>query len=198
MRGPLGRPTYRSIMQSRRVSWILVLATLLACQPGRAKRAESVQPAEDRIEEVEAASYSGPPVPSIRLEPGTGTGALVGAVYGCDGRPLPAVHITAWQASDTGRHTDTLVQEFDPTFILRSLRPGEWRLRFSVIGHQSRLLPVSVQADRVDTLMVQLSMTQLGVIRDCVCANGRDFGGHCCKGMTIRVCTPTEPRTRAQ
>jgi hypothetical protein len=185
-------------MQSRRVSWMLYLTILLACQHGSGKRAESVQPAEDRIEEVEAASYRGPAVPSIRLAPGTLTGALVGAVYGCDGRPLTDVQLKAWQASDKGRGADTLVQLLDTTFILRSLSSGEWQLSFRFIGYQPRLLPVSIQAGEVDTLMVQLSMTRLGVISDCVCAGGRDFGGHCCKGVTIRVCTPSEPKTGGQ
>jgi hypothetical protein len=178
---------------------MLFLTILLACQPSSAKRAESVQPAEDRIEEVEAVSYRGPAVPSTRLALGAVTGALVGAVFGCDGRPLPAVQLKAWQIrTETGRGADTLVQQLDSSFILRSLSPGEWQLSFRFIGYQQRLLPVTIQAGRVDTLMVQLSMTRLGVIGDCVCANGRDFGGHCCKPVTVRVCTPREPKMEGQ
>jgi hypothetical protein len=186
-------------MQRRTASCTAALATLLACYQSSVKRAESVQPAEDRIEEVEAVTYRGPGVPSIRLAPGTLTGALVGAVFGCDGRPLPAVHLKAWQTrTETGGGTDTLVQQLDSTFILRSLSPGDWHLSFRFIGHQPRFLPVTVQSGRVDTLMVQLSMSRLLPTRDCVCANGRDFGGHCCKPITIRVCTPREPRMRGE
>jgi hypothetical protein len=186
-------------MQSRRVSCTLFLAILLACHHSSANQAESVQPAGDRIEQVEAVSYRGPAVPSTRLAPGTITGALVGAVYGCDGRPLPAVQLKAWQTtSDTGRGADTLVQKLDSTFVLRSLSPGEWQLNFRFIGYQPRFVPVTVQSGRVDTLMVQLSMSRLLPIRDCVCANGRDFGGHCCKPVTVRVCTPRGPKIAGQ
>ena len=185
-------------MQSRSASWS-VLATLLACHQSNAKRAESVQPAEDQIEEVEAVSYRGPAVSRTRLAPGTETGALVGAVFGCDGRPLPAVQLRAWQTrTEPGRGTDTLERQLDSTFILRSLSPGEWQLSFRFIGYQPRLLPVTVQSGQVDTLLVQLSMSRLLPIRDCVCANGRDFGGHCCKPVTVHVCTPREPKVESQ
>jgi hypothetical protein len=181
-------------MRSVRAPWILVLTTLLGCHRGSAKQPQRIQPAEDRIEQVEAASYHGPPLPHIRLAPGTVTGAVVGAVFGCDGEPLPDVQVKAWQPSDSGRGTDTLLQLHDTTFTLRFLEPGDWLLDFRFIAHQARVLPVTIQAGVVDTLMVQLSMTSLGVRGDCVCANGRDFGGQCCKGVTIRVCTPNEPK----
>jgi hypothetical protein len=184
-------------MQLRNVLCTLLIVSLLSCHHS-AKQLESVRPAEDRTEEVEAASYRGPAVPSIRLAPGTVTGTLVGAVFGCDGRPLPSVQLKAWQTrTEAGKGPDTLVQQLDSTFILPSLNPGEWRLSFQFIGYQSRLLPVSIDPGGIDTLMVQLSPTRLGVIRDCVCANGRDFGGHCCKAVTIHVCTPSEPETGA-
>jgi len=173
----------------------VVLAISLACHHSSAKRAESIRPADDRIEEVEAVSYRGPAVPSTRLAPGTITGALVGAVFGCDGRPLPAVQLKAWQTRTETRDTDTLVQQLDSTFILRSLSPGDWQLSFRFIGYQPRLLPVTVQSGRVDTLMVQLSMSRLLPTRDCVCANGRGFGGHCCKPVTVHVCTARQPKT---
>jgi hypothetical protein len=179
-------------MQRRSACSSIVLAALVACHQSSRQQAESVRPAEDRIVKVEAETYRGPAVPSTRLAPGAATGALVGAVFGCDGRPLPAVHMLAWQI---GSGADTLVQLLDSTFILPSLSPGEWRLSFHVIGHQSRLLPVSIKPGAVDTLMVQLSRTRLGVIRDCVCANQRGFGGHCCKGITIPVCTPRDQTT---
>jgi hypothetical protein len=186
-------------MQRRSASCTVVIATLLACHHSTAERAESVRPGEDRIEEMEAVSYRGPAVPSTRLAPGTVTGALVGAVFGCDGRPLPVVQLKAWQTrTETGGGADTLVQQLDSTFILRSLSPGEWQLSFRFIGHQPRLLPVTVQSGRVDTLMVQLSMSRLLPTRDCVCANGRDFGGHCCKPVTVRVCTPRDPKMEGQ
>jgi len=186
-------------MQSRTLSCTMILATLLACHHSSARRAEMVQPAEDRIEEVEAASYRGPAVPSTRLAPGTVTGALVGAVYGCDGRPLAAVQLRAWQTtSGTGSGADTLGRLLDSTFILRSLSPGKWQLSFRFIGYQPRLLPVTVQSGRVDTLMVQLTLSRLQPIGDCVCANGRDFGGHCCKPVTVHVCTPRDPKIKGQ
>src|SRR5215213_151966 len=108
----------------------VVLAISLACHHSSAERADSIGPAEDRIEEVEAVSYRGPAVPSTRLAPGRATGSLVGAVFGCDGRPLPAVQLKAWQTRAQTTDADTLVEQLDSTFILRSLRPGDWQLSF--------------------------------------------------------------------
>ena len=181
------------------VSRTALLASLLACHHSREKQPESVQPSEDRIEEVEAVSYRGPAVPSAIVAPGSATGTLVGAIYDCDGRPLAAVLLDArHSAGEKGDVADTLVHLLDSTFTISSLRPGDWQLTFRLIGHQSRLVPVTIQSGRVDTLMVQLSESRLRPIADCVCANGRDFGGHCCKPVTVRVCTPREPEVGGQ
>jgi hypothetical protein len=182
-------------MLGRSASYTVVLATLVACHRNSEEQTESVRPAGDRIVEVEAMTYRGPEVPSIRLAPGTVTGALVGAVFGCDGRPLTAVQLKGQQL---GGGPDTLVQQLDSTYILPPLSPGEWLLSFHFIGYQGRLLPVTVQSGRVDTLMVQLSMSRILPIRDCMCANGRNFGRHCCKPVTVPVCTPREPKVEGQ
>jgi hypothetical protein len=170
------------------------LATLLACHPSRENQGATSTPSEDRIEEVKTASYRGPAVPSTALAAGSPTGGLVGAVYGCDGQPLRGVQLEARRlATYTGSPTGTLVQMVDSTFNLSSLTPGDWQFYFRSVGYRARLVPVTIHRGRVDTAMVQMSGGSLGLIRDCMCADGRGFGGQCCKPVTIQVCTPREP-----
>jgi hypothetical protein len=175
------------------------IATLLACHPGRQNQGATITPSEDRIEEVKAASYRGPAVPSTVLAGASPTGASVGAVYGCDGQPLRGVQLEARRlATDSESPTDTLVQMVDSTFTLSSLRPGDWHLYFRGVGYRPRLVSVAIDRGRVDTVMVQMSGGSLGLISDCICADGLGFGGQCCKSVTIQVCTPREPPLQDQ
>jgi hypothetical protein len=174
-----------------------VLAALIACHHSE-KQADAVQPADDRIEVVPALSYRGPPVPAARRPIDTSTAVLVGAVYGCDGRPLPAVQVRAHHAAHDSTVADTVVQLVDSTFVLPSLGPGDWQLTFRLVGYQPRSIPVTLQAGSIDTLMVQLSGSRLQGIGDCVCGDGRGFGSRCCKPVTVRVCTPRDSQVDRQ
>jgi hypothetical protein len=174
-----------------------MLAALIACRHSE-NQADAVQPADDRFEEVRALSYRGPPVPALTPPMDTSTAMLVGAVYGCDGRPLPAVQVHAQRIGHDGTVADTVVQLADSTFVLPSLRPGDWQLTFRLVGYQPRSIPVTLPAGSIDTLMVQLSEGRLQGIGDCVCADGRGFGSHCCKPVTVRVCTPRDPQVDRQ
>jgi hypothetical protein len=175
------------------------VATLLACHQTREDQGARITPSEDRIEEVEAASYRGPAVPSTALAAESRTGGVVGAVYGCDGHPLRGVQLEARRLATEARSaTDTLVQMVDSTFTLRSLTPGDWHLYFRGVGYRARLVRVAIDRGRVDTVMVQMSGGSPGLIRDCMCANGQGFGGQCCKPVTIQVCTTREASRQGQ
>ena len=86
------------------------------------------------------------------------------------------MQLKARRVTTDGQVADTLDQPVDSTFTL-SLAPGDWQLTFYRIGHHTRLVSVTIHSDRIDTMMVQMSATSLGVIRDCICADGRGFGG---------------------
>ncbi|HEX2611356.1 MAG TPA: carboxypeptidase-like regulatory domain-containing protein [Gemmatimonadales bacterium] len=173
------------------------VAALIACHHSE-RQADAVQPADDRFEEVPALSYRGPPLPAVTPPIDSSTAVLVGSVYSCDGRPLPAVQVRAQRAGHDSPVADTVVQLVDSTFVLPSLGPGDWQLTFRLVGYQPRSIPVTLQAGSIDTLMVQLSGGRLQGIGDCVCADGRGFGSRCCKPVTVRVCTPRDPQVDRQ
>src|SRR5690242_6044996 len=110
------------------------LAALIACHHSE-KRADAVQPADDRFEEVPALSYRGPPLPALRPIDAS-TAVLVGSVYSCDGKPLPAVQVHAQRVGHDSTVADTVVQLADSTFVLPSLGPGDWQLTFRLVGYQ--------------------------------------------------------------
>src|SRR4051812_3220207 len=136
---------------------------------------------EDRYLEVAPRPYRGA-IPALALQPSdsaTAGGAIVGAIFDCDGAPLSYAYLVG--SSPDNPADSVRVQLSSATFSLRRLQPGPWRLTIGAIGHKTRQLDVTVEPQRTDTLLVRLSGSRIHVIGDCVCANGREFGQHCCK-----------------
>jgi hypothetical protein len=163
-KGPAAQVTAGVKLQSRGISYSILITALLACHHAREDRPDSLHPVR----------YRGPALPTVS-PPGSTAGMVVGAVYDCSGNPLASVLMNAGRhGANAENAADSLVQVVDSTFATRFLNPGKWELTFRLIGYSARSIEVAIAPATIDTVMVQLNESSTA-IGDCVCANG-DFG----------------------